>query len=199
MKLPYAQSPHPFFDLRQDPRIAVPSLSLGFCLICKLVFDYQYKLAIDVTLLLFALFPVAILMLYAKLHVAYKRAGFHRRMPLIAVLGLISGITLPFAFIQPAHALFFNEAQTWATGAFSQAGSTDIQSAITFVFNLFRFLMVAAVLGTVAAVGFALATERDVSTMARVPAGFAAIFVIGDIFSSLLTKGAAEAGTAAPQ
>ena len=182
------------FDRLQDLKIASPSLALGLGMVFKLAFDYEYSTAIDLSILLFALFPVAILELYGKLQIRYTKVGFQKRFPLIAVFGLTTGVSLAFIFTTPAHALFFNDAETWANGAFNQGGGPDIQNAIKFVFNLFRFLMLAAILATVAAVGYGLATDRDLATLARVPAGFAAIFVIGDIFSSLLTKGAGGAG-----
>lgn len=178
------------FDLLQETKIAAPSLLLGTVLIFSLSFDNQYSTAIDLSILLFSLFPVAILNLYGMLHARYTKAGFAKRFPLIAVFGLPGGILLALTFTTPAHALFFNDAETWSSTAFNQGGGTDIQNAIKFVFNIFRFLMVASILATIASVGYGLATDRDLATIARVPAGFAAIFVIGDIFSSLLTKGA---------
>ncbi len=179
-----------YFVRLQNLKIAVPTLVLGAGIVLILTFNNQYSLAIDLSILLFSLFPVTIIELYRHLHSRYNKAGFANRFPLIAVFGLIIGLSIALVISTPAHALFFNDAETWAKTAFNEGGGADVQNAIKFVFNLFRFLMLTAILATIAAVGYGIATDRDLATIARVPAGFAAIFVIGDIFSSLLTKGA---------
>ena len=89
-----------------------------------------------------------------------KFLAYYQKLKKIVPWITVLGIFLAFTFASPKHIGFFHVAEAWTTAVFNHGGNPTLQMGITFVFNFFRFLLIALILVTVATLGWMLAEDR---------------------------------------
>jgi hypothetical protein len=101
------------------------------------------------------------------------------------VVGLLAGITLCLAFVEPSHAQFFNNAQTFMTRAFQSttpnANNAQAAAVIPLVMNTLRMLFVMYMLFGIVQVFQAVRQGEEWKDLARTPFFVMLAGTMGDV------------------
>jgi hypothetical protein len=99
------------------------------------------------------------------------------------IFGLLAGITLCLAFVEPSHAQFFNNAQTFMTRAFQGTNGNTSQAAavIPLVMNTLRMLFVMYMLFGIVQVFQAVRQGEEWKDLARTPFFVMLAGTMGDV------------------
>jgi hypothetical protein len=100
-------------------------------------------------------------------------------------VGLLAGITLCLAFVEPSHAQFFNNAQTFMTRAFQSttpnANNAQAAAVIPLVMNTLRMLFVMYMLFGIVQVFQAVRQGEEWKDLARTPFFVMLAGTMGDV------------------
>jgi hypothetical protein len=113
-----------------------------------------------------------------------RKWGVNLYAILFAFLSVI--FLLDFAS-SPAEAQFFNNAQTWMTGAFGNAGNGQTQAVIELFFNVLRGLFLLYVGISLVRIVQAARNDEDWQTLARTPLIIVLSVFVGDLVTGLIT------------
>jgi hypothetical protein len=128
--------------------------------------------------------PLLIWQLQGRYRQVLSRYRLNAVMLTGLVFGLLAGVTLCLAFVQPAHAQFFNNAQNFmnrafaGTGAGSGSGPTGV---IALVMNTLRMLFVMYMLFGVVQVFQAVRQGEEWKDLARTPFFVMLAGTMGDV------------------
>lgn len=91
----------------------------------------------------------------------------------------------------PADAQFFNNAQTWMTNTFGNAGNGQTQAVVALFFNVLRGLFLLYVGISLVRVVQAARNDEDWQTLARTPLIIVLSVFVGDLVTGLIVGGGA--------
>lgn len=87
----------------------------------------------------------------------------------------------------PADAQFFNNAQTWMTNTFGNAGNGQTQAVVELFFNVLRGLFLLYVGISLVRIVQAARNDEDWQTLARTPLIIVLSVFVGDLVTGLIT------------
>ncbi|WP_375511939.1 hypothetical protein [uncultured Nostoc sp.] len=87
----------------------------------------------------------------------------------------------------PADAQFFNNAQTWMTNTFGNAGNGQTQAVVELFFNVLRGLFLLYVGISLVRIAQAARNDEDWQTLARTPLIIVLSVFVGDLVTGLIT------------
>ncbi len=102
------------------------------------------------------------------------------------VLGLFSGVILGLAFVEPSHAQFFNNAQTFVKANFAGTGAS-VTKAVDLVMNTLRMLFVMYVLFGIVQVFQAVRQGEEWKDLAKTPFFVVLAGTLGDVLVGAIT------------
>ncbi len=112
-----------------------------------------------------------------------QRFKLNSAMLMGVIFGLFSGVILGLAFVQPAHAQFFNNAQTFVQNTFKGSGLADTAATgiIGLVMNTLRLLFVMYVLFGIVQVLNAVRQGEEWKDLAKTPVFVVLAGTLGDV------------------
>jgi hypothetical protein len=127
--------------------------------------------------------PLLIWQLQARYRKVLGRFRLNAVMLTGIIFGLLAGITLCLAFVEPSHAQFFNNAQTFMTRAFQGTNGNTSQAAavIPLVMNTLRMLFVMYMLFGIVQVFQAVRQGEEWKDLARTPFFVMLAGTMGDV------------------
>lgn len=93
----------------------------------------------------------------------------------------------------PAEAQFFNNAQTWMTNTFGNAGNGQTQAVVQLFFNVLRGLFLLYVGISLVRIVQAARNDEDWQTLARTPLIIVLAVFVGDLVTGLIIGGGGAA------
>jgi hypothetical protein len=101
------------------------------------------------------------------------------------VLGLLSGVVLALSFVEPSHAQFFRNAQTFVSTNFGNSGNVTV--VVDLVMNTLRMLFVMYVLFGIVQVFQAVRQGEEWKDLAKTPFFVVLAGTLGDILVGAIT------------
>jgi ABC-type multidrug transport system fused ATPase/permease subunit len=102
------------------------------------------------------------------------------------VFGLFAGVVLGLAFVEPSHAQFFNNAQTFIQTNFKGTGA-NVTQAVSLVMNTLRMLFVMYVLFGIVQVFQAVRQGEEWKDLAKTPFFVVLAGTLGDVLVGAIT------------
>jgi hypothetical protein len=129
--------------------------------------------------------PVAIWKAQNQSREFFQRYQLNAVMVTGITLGLLSGVVLALSFVEPSHAQFFQNAQTFVKKNFQNSG--NVASVVDLVMNTLRLLFVMYVLFGIVQVFQAVRQGEEWKDLAKTPFFVVLAGTLGDILVGAIT------------
>ena len=130
--------------------------------------------------------PVFIWKIQHQYHDVFQHYKLNVVMFTGVVFGLFAGVVLGLAFVEPSHAQFFNNAQTFIQTNFKGTG-TNVAQAVSLVMNTLRLLFVMYMLFGIVQVFQAVRQGEEWKDLAKTPFFVVLAGTLGDVLVGAIT------------
>ncbi len=158
------------------------------CLSARFLFNGQWFPSVMILMGLALVYPHMTVSLFESFNRFCNRRGWNTAVALSALSCVFLAVTVLLP--EPAHAMFFANAETWMKGTFKGIDA----SMISMIFGVIRATLIIYVGIATVRVAQSMQRDEDWQTLARTPLVLMVSLTIGDTIVEMIIGGATTAG-----